>query len=138
MPHATVAVIVISGLGPLMRSGSADRARALLDRFVEESDAIARQRGLERIRLTGDSYFAACGTIRPHVDHAARAAAFVLDVRELVRDLGDDDRAISITAGLDSGPVTVGLTGGSGLVYDAWGSTVQRAADLARRARPMT
>jgi len=133
VPHATVAVIVISGLGPLMRSGSADRARALLDRFVEESDAIARQRGLERIRLTGDSYFAACGTIRPHVDHAARAAAFVLDVRELVRDLGEHDRAISITAGLDSGPVTVGLTGGSGLVYDAWGSTVQRAADLARQ-----
>ena len=28
----------------------------------------------------------------------------------------------------------MGLTGGSGLVYDAWGATVQRAADLARRA----
>jgi class 3 adenylate cyclase len=37
-------------------------------------------------------------------------------------------------AGIDSGPVTVGLTGGWGVVYDAWGSTVQRAADLARRS----
>jgi class 3 adenylate cyclase len=70
--------------------------------------------------------------VRPHVDHAARAVSFVLDVRDLVRDLGDGHDLISITAGIDSGPVTVGLTGGSDLVYDAWGSTVQRAADLAR------
>ena len=109
----------------------------LLDRFVEETDALAKQRGLDRIRLTGDAYFATCGTVRPHIDHAARAVAFVLDVRDLVRDL-DDDRVISMSAGVDSGPVTVGLTGGSGLVYDAWGSTVQSAADLAWQAASNT
>jgi class 3 adenylate cyclase len=43
---------------------------------------------------------------------------------------------ISISAGIDSGSVTVGLTGGSGVVYDAWGPTVQQAADLAHRAGP--
>jgi class 3 adenylate cyclase len=136
--HATAAVVVIRGLGPLMRAGSKDEARMLLDRFVEETDALARQRGLERIRLTGHAYFATCGTVRPHIDHAARAVAFVLDVRDLVRDLGDDDRVISMSAGVDSGPVTVGLTGGSGLVYDAWGSTVQRATDLAWQAASNT
>ena len=130
--NATVAVIVIGGLGPLMRAGATREARALLNRFVEETDALARQRGLERIRLTGDAYFAACGTVRPHIDHAARAVSFVLDVRDLVRDLADEHELISMTAGIDSGPVTVGLTGGSDLVYDAWGATVQRAADLAR------
>lgn len=133
--HATIAVVVVHGLGPLLRSGSRDQARMLLDRFVEEADALAKQRGLERIRLTGDSYVAGCGTIRPHIDHAARTVGFVLDIRELVHDLSDDEGlAISISAGVDSGPVTVGLTGGAGLVYDAWGKTVQRAADLARRA----
>lgn len=130
--HTTVAVIVISGLGPLLRTGAAVEARSLLDRFVEETDALARQRGLERIRLTGDAYFAACGTVRPHIDHAARSVSFILDVRDLVNDLDDRRGLISMTAGLDSGPVTVGLTGGSDLVYDAWGLTVQRAADLAR------
>lgn len=130
--HATVAVIVIRGLGPLMRADSKDEARVLLDRFVEETDALAKQRGLERVRLTGDAYFATCGTVRPYLDHAARAVSFVLDVRDLVGDLGDD-AAISMSAGIDSGPVTVGLTGGWSVVYDAWGSTVQRAADLARR-----
>ena len=134
--NATVAVVVIRGLGALIRAGSKDDARALLDRFVEEADALARQRGVERIRLTGDAYFATCGTVRPHIDHSARAVAFVLDVRDLIRDLGDDGRVLSMSAGVDSGPVTIGLTGGSGLVYDAWGATVQRASDLARRAGP--
>jgi class 3 adenylate cyclase len=134
--HATVAVVVIRGLGALMRAGSKDNARELLDRFVEEADALAKQRGIERIRLTGDAYFATCGTVRPHIDHGARAVLFVLDVRDLIRDLGDDGRVLSMSAGVDSGPVTIGLTGGSGLVYDAWGATVQRAADLARRAGP--
>ena len=63
--------------------------------------------------------------------------SFALDVGDLVRDLGDEDRKpISVSAGIDSGPVTVGLTGISGLIYDAWGSTVQHAADLARFAEP--
>lgn len=133
--HATITAIVIRGLGPLLHSGSRDEARTLLDRFVEEADALARQRGLERIRLTGDTYVASCGTVRPHIDHAARSVGFVLDVRELVHDLADDaGHRISVSVGVDSGPVTVGLTGGSGLVYDAWGATVQHASDLARRA----
>jgi class 3 adenylate cyclase len=137
--NTTIAVLLVRGLGPLLRSGSKNEARLLLDRFVEEADVLAKQRGLERIRLTGDSYVAGCGTVRPHIDHAARTLAFVLDVRELLRDLSDDaSQTISISAGVDSGPVTVGLTGGTGLVYDAWGATVQRAAELAQRATPDT
>jgi len=129
--------VVIRGLGSLLSVDAGEEARDLLDRFVEEADALAKRRGVERIRLTGDAYFAACGTVRPHIDHAARAVMFALDVRDLVDDLvGDDDRGLSMSAGIDSGPITVGLTGGSGLVYDAWGATLQSAADLARRAEP--
>jgi class 3 adenylate cyclase len=131
---ASVAVIVIRGLGSLMQTGSSDDARDLLDRFVQEADALAKQRGLDRVRITGDAYFAACGTARPHLDHASRAVSFALEVRDLLRDLAEADGAISMSAGVESGPVTVGLTGGSRLVYDAWGSTVQNAANLARRA----
>ncbi|MFW2336340.1 adenylate/guanylate cyclase domain-containing protein [Ilumatobacter sp.] len=137
--HASIAVLAIRGLGPLLQSGSRDDARLLLDHFVEEADALAKQRGVERIRLTGDSYVAGCGTVRPHIDHAARTVAFALDVEDLVTDLSDDTgHPISVGIGVDSGPVTVGLTGGAGLVYDAWGATVQRAADLARVAETGT
>jgi len=132
--HATVAVVVLRGLGALMLAGSGDDARSLLDEFVEEADVLANKHGLDRIRLTGDAYFAACGTTRPHLDHAQRAAAFVLDIRQLIDDLAEGNPVIALSAGLDSGPVTVGLTGGSRLVYDSWGPTVRTAAALARRA----
>ena len=42
--------------------------------------------------------------------------------------------ALDLAAGIASGPVTVGLTGRSGLVYDVWGPTAHRADRLARAA----
>lgn len=133
IPNATVAVVVINGLGSLMEARSPSTARSILDHLVEEADDLAASRGLDRVRLTGDAYVAVCGATRPHLDHAARAALFAIGVRELVEDLDD---LVSVGVGIDSGPITVGLTGGSRLVHDTWGSTVARANDLARRARP--
>ena len=132
---ATAAVVVIDGLGALVSSGSPERARHLLDRFVDEADELAAERGLDRVQLTGDAYVAACGVSRPHLDHAARAAAFVVDLREALQDL-DPEGELSIHAGIDVGPITVGLTGGHRLIHDTWGVTIQRATDLARSARP--
>ena len=131
---ATVAVLVIGGLGTLVTAGTPERARELLDRFVDEADELAAERGLDRIQLSGDSYVAACGVSRPYLDHAARAADFVLDVCEMLGDL-DPDGGLYVRAGLDVGPITVGLTGGARLIHDTWGSTVQVAVDLARSAR---
>ena len=89
--------------------------------------------------LTSLTLAAGCGTARPYIDHAARAVEYALNVGELVADLAEEaGYPISVSAGVDSGPVTLGLTRGSGLVYDAWGSTLQRAADFARRADPGT
>lgn len=135
VPTATVAVVVIGGLGAVMRERSPDEARAILDRVVAEADDLAAERGLDRLRLTGDAYVAACGITRLHLDHASRAVAFVLDVVELIDDLDADGR-VTVSAGVDSGPVTVALTGGDRLVHETWGSTVVGAGDLARRARP--
>lgn len=130
---ATVAVIVVHGLGALIGDGEADSARRVLDQLVDEADDAASLRGLDRVRLTGDAYFAVCGATRLHLDHASRAASFVLDVMELVDEL-DPGGTVTVSAGLDSGPITIGLTGGDRLVHDTWGPTVQAAADLARSA----
>ena len=133
---ATVAVVVIGGLGALVSGGSTERARQLLDRFVDDADDLAAERGLDRVQLTGDAYVAACGVSRPHLDHTApRAAAFVLDVSEALHDL-DPGAELFIQAGIDVGPITVGLTGGRRLIHDTWGTTIQRATDLARSAQP--
>jgi class 3 adenylate cyclase len=57
-----------------------------------------------------------------------------LDIFELVDDLDQGDE-LFVRAGLAVGPITVGLTGGSQLIHETWGVTVQRATDLARNAR---
>ena len=134
-PHATVLVMVFRGLGELIRAQSKEDTRNELDHIIEEADALARTHGIDRMKLTGDAYYAACGTSRPYLDHAPRSVSFVLEVSELLKEFSSEvGHEISVSVGLDSGPVTVGLTGGARLVYDTWGSTVTKAAHLARMA----
>ncbi len=133
--NATVAVVVLRGLGDLVRGGDKEETRDLLARLVDDLDALALAHGLDRLRLGGDSYHAVAGASRPLLDHAPRAAHFALDVRELVADLDDHGAGtLAVGVGLASGPVTVGLTSGARLVFDGWGPTVDRAGKLARAA----
>ena len=98
-------------------------------------DGLAVEFGLERVKTTGVTYHAVCGVSRPYLDHAPRAVGFGLAAAELVDDLASEHRAdLAPGVGVASGPVSVGLTGRAGLVYDAWGPVVTAAAGLARRA----
>lgn len=135
VPSATVAVVVVLGLGGLVDSGAGgDRRR--LDELHAELDGIGFELGLDRIKVVGDSYFAACGHDRPYIDHAPRSVAFAERVAAAVRSMSRGSSVQLDTAiGIDSGPVTVGMSGGSRLVYDVWGQTVTSAHALARSAR---
>jgi class 3 adenylate cyclase len=136
-PAATVAVLVLSGLGELARSSRSGGHRELIGRQVDALDALAAQHGLEPVKLTGDAYFAACGLSRPYLDHAVRALNFAVEARDVIRSVGADAPAgLDLAAGVASGPVTVGLAGASRLLYDLWGETVGTAHYLARTARP--
>jgi class 3 adenylate cyclase len=136
VPHASVVVLVVLGLGELVRVGSAGSNRDLVDRLHSELDGLAEQHGLDRVKVVGDTYFAACGHDRPLIDHASRAVAFATDARDAVRSLGQESgAALDVAVGIHTGPVTVGMTGGARLVYDVWGETVTTAHHLARRGR---
>ena len=133
--RASVVVIVVLGLGELVRPDSTHADRDLLDRLLEELDTLADEHGVDRVKVVGDAYFGACGHDRPYVDHAPRVVAFATAAREAVQEIsavGDADLDTAI--GIDTGPVTVGMAGGAGLVYDVWGATVTVAHHLARRS----
>lgn len=131
--RASVVVLELRGLGALVRDEDRDDARDVLGGLVDDLDTAARHHGLERFRLNGNTWFAVCGASRPQLDHAPRSLAFARQARELVADVAaGTDEPLGVTAGLASGPVTVGLTGGDRLVHDCWGPTVDRAVDLAR------
>lgn len=135
VPSASVVVAVVLGLGDLV--GAADGGdRRVIDELHAELDDIAFEHGLDRVKVVGDSYFAACGHDRPYIDHAPRAVAFAERVAETVRDASRSASAPLDTAiGINTGPVTVGMSGGARLVYDVWGPTVSVAHDLARAAQ---
>ena len=108
-----------------------------IDQLVDEVDGLAALHGLERIKLVGDMYFAGCGLSQPYLDHVPRSAAFALEARDAIRELSEGYLIHpEVGAGIDSGPVTVGLSGSSRLVYDAWGETTTAAHYLARLAKP--
>lgn len=87
--------------------------------------------------MVGDAYYAGCGLTQPYLDHVPRSVAFALDVRDAVRELNSTyGTPLRVAAGIQSGPVTVGLTGSTRLVYDLWGEGVSVAHFLARLAQP--
>lgn len=137
VPSVTVAVVVVAGLGALVHDDHQGEDRLLLDDLTGELDDIALEHGLDRIKVVGDSFFAACGHDRPYIDHAARTVAFAEHVAEAVRAVSDSSAVHLDTAiAVNTGPVTIGMSGGTRLVYDVWGRTVTTAHDLARMARP--
>ena len=136
VPQATAVVIIIEGLDDAFKGGDAGGNRDFVHAMVDEVDSLAVINGLERVKLSGDVYYAVCGLSTPYVDHAPRSVAFALSARNTVRRVADEnDLGLDIAAGINSGPITTGLVGGSRLVYDLWGDTVEDAYVVARAAR---
>lgn len=137
VPQVTVCVAVVEGMGSLVQVGAESASRDIVDRLLEELDELADRHGIERVKVVGDAYFAACGHDRPYLDHAPRVVSFATDARDAVREIATETGmtvGLDLAAGIHTGPVTVGMTGGTRLVYDVWGDTVTLAHEIARRA----
>jgi class 3 adenylate cyclase len=134
VPHATVAVVVVLGLGDLL-SADPSEGRRVVDTLHAEIDDIAVAHGLDRIAVVGDAYFAACGHDQPYIDHAPRAVAFAAEVAEAVQATAAEGHLLRAATAVATGPVTVGMSGRDQMVYDVWGPTVASAHTLARCAR---
>jgi class 3 adenylate cyclase len=129
---ATVVVLTFDGLDDIFRTRDTAANRDLMHSVVDLADDIASASGLERVKVMGDAYFAVCGVETPYLDHVPRAARFAFDVRaELLRFAEEHGLDLDVSGGIDTGPVTVGLTGNARLIYDLWGETVEQASILA-------
>jgi class 3 adenylate cyclase len=133
--QASVAAVAISGLAEIATELTPDRRREIINMFVDEADALADLNGLERVKMTGDGYYAVCGTETPYLDHTQRTLTFTAQLRDALARYGqENDLPIAMSAGVDSGTVTVGLIGDTRLVYDLWGEAVDNATMLSRVA----
>ena len=134
VPQATVAVLVVLGLGELVRADAPDASRQILNQLLADADELAERHQVDRVKVVGDAYFASCGHDRPLIDHAPRMLAFAIDAGEVVRELAADSSSLDVAVGIHSGPVLAGMTGGDRSVFDVWGETVTTAHYLARQA----
>jgi adenylate cyclase len=104
---------------------------ALLDDLFSRFDALAAERGVEKIKTVGDAYMAAAGAPQARADHAEAALGFgraILAEVDGWRKANDLD--LQVRVGLASGAVVGGVIGRRRIVFDLWGDAVNTAARM--------
>jgi adenylate cyclase len=102
-----------------------------LDQLYGDFDALVDKHGLEKIKVSGDSYMVVSGVPQPRADHVEALAAFALDMAEAASRLKDSrGDALPLRIGLASGPVVAGVVGSRRFFYDVWGDAVNVASRM--------
>src|SRR6202012_2917824 len=102
-----------------------------LDRLFSAFDELVDKHGLEKIKVSGDSYMVVSGVPQPRADHVEALAALALDMADaasLLKDSRGD--ALPLRIGLASGPVVAGVVGSRRFFYDVWGDAVNVASRM--------
>src|SRR6202012_4103735 len=102
-----------------------------LDRLYSDFDALVDKHGLEKIKVSGDSYMVVSGVPEPRADNVEALAELALDMAEVAKDLKDSrGQAVPLRIGLASGPVVAGVVGSRRFFYDVWGDAVNVASRM--------
>jgi class 3 adenylate cyclase len=102
-----------------------------LDRLYGAFDALVDKHGLEKIKVSGDSYMVVSGVPRTRPDHARALADFALDMANVAAGLKDPHgQPIPLRVGMACGPVVAGVVGSRRFFYDVWGDAVNVASRM--------
>ena len=128
---ASVLFADIAGFTERASDMAPDQLILFLDRLYGDFDALVDKHGLEKIKVSGDSYMVVSGVPQPRADHVEALAALALDMAEaasLLKDSRGD--ALPLRIGLASGPVVAGVVGSRRFFYDVWGDAVNVASRM--------
>ncbi|MGA8330951.1 MAG: adenylate/guanylate cyclase domain-containing protein [Mycobacterium sp.] len=102
-----------------------------LNRLYSDFDALVDKHGLEKIKVSGDSYMVVSGVPEPRADHVEALASFALDMADAASRLRDSrGNPLPLRIGLASGPVVAGVVGSRRFFYDVWGDAVNVASRM--------
>ena len=130
----TVLVAEFGGLDAAVGADAESRALEWVCDLVAACDEAAERAGVEKVRAVGSAYLAVCGLSVPRPDHAARAVAFGREIVRIVAAFNQQHgTGLTVSVGINSGPVVGGVVGRHKFLYDLWGDTVAIASRLAAR-----
>jgi class 3 adenylate cyclase len=111
-------------------SAPADIVR-FLNRLYSDFDALVDKHGLEKIKVSGDSYMVVSGVPRPRPDHVQALADFALGMVDVAAGLKDPHGLpLPLRVGMACGPVVAGVVGSRRFFYDVWGDAVNVASRM--------
>jgi adenylate cyclase len=129
--EASVLFADIAGFTERASDMPPDQLILFLDKLYGDFDALVDKHGLEKIKVSGDSYMVVSGVPQPRADHVEALAAFALDMAEVARVLKDSrGDPLPLRIGLASGPVVAGVVGSRRFFYDVWGDAVNVASRM--------
>jgi class 3 adenylate cyclase len=133
-PEATVLFADIVDFTPMSATRPAEDVVALLDDVFSAFDALADERGLEKIKTIGDAYMVAGGIPVPRDDHCEAVVGMAI---AMLRECdGLRETAVRLRVGIDTGPVVAGVIGRRKFIYDLWGDTVNTASRMESHGVP--
>lgn len=128
---ASVLFADIAGFTERASDMAPDLLIRFLDRLYGDFDALVDKHGLEKIKISGDSYMVVSGVPEPRPDHVEALAALALDMADAANRLKDSrGNAVPLRIGLASGPVVAGVVGSRRFFYDVWGDAVNVASRM--------
>jgi len=102
-----------------------------LNRLYSDFDALVDKHGLEKIKVSGDSYMVVSGVPRQRPDHVQALAHFALDMVDVAAGLKDPHGfSVPLRVGMACGPVVAGVVGSRRFFYDVWGDAVNVASRM--------
>lgn len=102
-----------------------------LNRLYSAFDALVDKHGLEKIKVSGDSYMVVSGVPQPRSDHIQALADFALDMVDSAAELKDPHgHPVPLRVGMATGPVVAGVVGSRRFFYDVWGDAVNVASRM--------
>jgi adenylate cyclase len=128
---ASVLFADIAGFTEQASEIAPDKLIRFLDRLYSDFDALVDKYGLEKIKVSGDSYMVVSGVPQPRPDHVEALADLALDMADTANGLKDSHgHALPLRIGLATGPVVAGVVGSRRFFYDVWGDAVNIASRM--------
>lgn len=136
---ATVIYIGIKGLNQSINTDQSAGSIELLNQLIDQFDNLAKQHEIEKIKIMGNKYLAACGINVSRLDHARRSVVFARALLTMMPQFNQQHKTqFSLQIGIHCSSLLAGVTGKEYLSYDLWGDAAKVADCLHYQAKNNT